>query len=88
VNQITTAPTAARVSTGFPVALGASVGTQNNDLHIFNGQVAELRIYNDATTDPAAIYNGLRNTYVVPEPGTSTCIALGLLAFGRRRQRG
>ena len=87
VNQTTTAPTAPRSTVGFPIALGADVGVQNNDLHIFNGQVAELRIYNDATTDPAAIYNGLRNTYLVPEPGTSAILVTALVGLVSRRRR-
>ena len=87
VAQSTTAPTAPRSALGFPVALGADVGTTNNDLHIFNGQVAELRIYNDAATDPGAIYNDLRNTYLVPEPGTASLLATSALVGLARRRR-
>ena len=84
--QSTAVPTAARTAATFPVALGASVGTQNNDLHIFNGQVAELRVYNDTSTDPTALYNNLRNTYLVPEPGTSALLAVGAVGLLRRRR--
>ena len=80
-------PTAARSSTGFAgFALGASVAAQNGDLHIFNGQIAELRVYDDNAQDIGALTSTLRTTYV-PEPAAAGLLAGGGLGLLTRRRR-
>jgi hypothetical protein len=87
VAQNLASPTAPRNATGFAgFALGASVAAQNNDLHIFNGQIAELRLYDDNTQDIAALTSTLRTTYV-PEPATAGLLAAGGLGLLTRRRR-
>jgi hypothetical protein len=85
--QNTASPTAPRdANQSGSFGLGVSVTLQNNDTHIFTGQIAELRAYNDSSQDPAALYAALRNIYIVPEPASPTLLGLGALGFLRRRR--
>jgi hypothetical protein len=85
VAQNTAAPTAPRdANQSGSFGLGVSVTLQNNDTHVFTGQIAELRAY-DSAEDPAALYTSLRNIYIVPEPVSPVLLGLGSVAFLRRR---
>jgi hypothetical protein len=88
VAQTTTAPTAPRSAQAIPdFALGANLGLNNGDTKVFNGMIAEFRVYNDATQNIAQLTNDLTNTYAVPEPGSITLITFGVLsALGLRRR--
>lgn len=55
----------------------------------FNGQIAEIQIYNEALNDTArgAIEDDLMNTYIIPEPATLSMFALlgGAMLWIRRK---
>ena len=75
-------------------ALGADTANDNGDLHIFTGQVGELRVYNDNTENIAALTNSLAAVYGIPEPSTwaevlagAGLLALGCSSFGRALRR-
>lgn len=55
----------------------------------FNGQIAEIRIYNESLSDAArgVVEDDLMNTYIIPEPATFGLVALmgGGLLFVRKR---
>jgi Concanavalin A-like lectin/glucanases superfamily/PEP-CTERM motif len=88
VAQNTSSPTGIRdANASGAFGLGVSVALQNNDTHIFTGQIAELRAYNDITQDPTALYNSLRNIYIIPEPASVALLGLGAFALLRRRRR-
>ena len=74
------------IATDTPLGIGA--GSNGSDP--YNGQVDDFRIYNVALTaaDAAAIYNnGDGDLVIIPEPGTLTLAALGLLSLGLARWR-
>ena len=86
--QMTTTATAPRDNNQFGAfALGADVAAQNGDLHIFTGQIAELRVYNDNSQDIAALTTSLQATYGVPEPASLGLLSLGGIGLLTRRRR-
>ena len=71
-----------------------AIGSEENGSNPFEGEIDDFRIYDVALTgaDAMAIYNnGAGDFNVIPEPGSFTLAALGLLSLGlirwRRRRR-